>query len=837
MAVPVHCTHPGQNILNERMFQAKPKRARLLSALLIVALAAFLGLLVDWRAPGISRYAKDWLMQQRGPLPVPDDIAIVAIDEKSIGAYGRFPWPRDVMAKAIAALKANDPKVIAVDVLFADPTTPENDDALLRSIANAGNAVLGAQLVDSPVHGGPTTWLMPLAPLAHAAASVGHVNVQLESEGTARQIAVQASDDAGKTLRAIPVEAVRVGDRVPEQGVTFTGTALIVGARSIPLEISPASVLLSSSGSPAPERLQTGRMNIDYIGPAGSFEPVTYSLVDIVQGAVPGARLRGKYVLIGATAASQGDRVSSPFLHHTDAHADQHGVLMPGVEVLANALNTILRARFYSDTGDWAAFFWAALIASITLFALEHAQGRLEFARQAGVLLLVGITVILVAYLEFTRLLVFPPLVPGLVSFASAGILGLLWRNLAASSRLDESIKGLSQSSAILVAPPGEAEAPEPTWLPQGLEWKAQKIGELNTRLIERAKFVDQALRSVEDGLIMATPEGIITFANRSAGAILQAPPETLAGQNLLDRLALSNGDLLRRLVVDRARVEREIEIPGSHSRRFILRMAAVSNGDSGPISGIVASLSDVTRQHELQQTKNDVIALVSHEMRTPLTAIQGMTELLANYEMDPARRKEISSAINGEVKRLTCMITEYLDITRLESGATPLRKTPAKVEPLLQRIVLLLGPIAAQRKIRLSLTLSPGLPVVFADIDLLCRAVENLVSNAIKYSPEGTEVSISAVPDREGVAISVADQGYGIPESDLSRVFEKFYRVPRVEDADVPGTGLGLAFVREIAELHGGAVNATSHVQAGSTFTLRIPRGEGGDSNSTLEK
>jgi two-component system phosphate regulon sensor histidine kinase PhoR len=266
--------------------------------------------------------------------------------------------------------------------------------------------------------------------------------------------------------------------------------------------------------------------------------------------------------------------------------------------------------------------------------------------------------------------------------------------------------------------------------------------------------------------------------------------------------------------------------------------MAAVTANEdsSGLVSGIVASLSDVTRQHELQQTKNDVIALVSHEMRTPLTAIQGMTELLANYEMDPVRRKEISSAINSEVKRLTGMITEYLDITRLESGATTLRKKPVKVEALLQRIVLLLEPVAAQRKISLRLTSSPGL-VVFADADLLARAVENLVSNAIKFSTASTEVSITADQHQEGIAISVADHGYGIPEPDLTRIFEKFYRVPRVEDADAPGTGLGLAFVRDIAELHGGTATVTSQVHVGSTFMLRIPRGECGDSNSTLER
>jgi len=111
------------------------------------------------------------------------------------------------------------------------------------------------------------------------------------------------------------------------------------------------------------------------------------------------------------------------------------------------------------------------------------------------------------------------------------------------------------------------------------------------------------------------------------------------------------------------------------------------------------------------------------------------------------------------------------------------------------------------------------------ADPDLLSRAVENLVSNAIKYSPPDTEVSVSATAGDAAVLISVADQGYGISEQDLNRIFDKFYRVPRVQDAGVPGTGLGLALVREIAELHGGSVTVVSKLNAGSTFMLRIPR------------
>lgn len=804
------------------MLQDKRTRGKVVPAVLIAVLSASLGMLMDWRAPGIGRYSKDWLMRERGALAVPSDIAIVAIDEKSISAFGRFPWQRHVLAKTLEVLRGGDPKVIAMDVLFPDPTSREDDAALARAIADAGNVVLAAQLEESPSQPGSTTWLNPLPAFAGAAAGVGHVNVQVESEGTARQIAVQAADDAGETRFAIPVETARVGDRTPPQGVSFTGRALVMGNRSIPLDVTPAAVLVGQVGGRPAARLPTGRLTIDYIGPAGSFGPVTYSLIDVVQGAVPPGRFRDKYVLIGATAATLGDRVASPFLHRTD----QDGVLMPGVEVFANALNTILRARYYSETGDIGAFLWAVLIAAVTLFAVERAQGRPEIVRQAGALLLTGAAVLLAAYLEFTRLMIFPPLVPGLIAFASAAVMGLLWRSLAASSQLEESIARLSQSSGILAAPPGETEPPQRSWLPHGLEWKAQKIGQLNAGLVARASFVDQALRSVEDGLIIAAPDGTITFANRSAGGILQTPARVLTGQNLLERLGLADEDLLRRLVVDRARVEREIAMQDNRARRYVLRVSAVEAGEEGggQVVGIVASLSDVTRQHELQQTKNDVIALVSHEMRTPLTAIQGMTELLANYEMDPERRKEISQAINGEVKRLTGMITEYLDITRLESGATVLRRTPSKVEALLRRTQLLLEPVAAQRGIRLVLALQPDLPAAFIDVDLMGRAVENLVSNAIKYSPVGTEVAIGAAREQEGIAITVTDHGYGIPEPDLARVFEKFYRVPRVEDADVPGTGLGLAFVREIAELHGGSIGATSRVNHGSTFTLRIP-------------
>lgn len=428
------------------------KSAAIASTLAIIVVSALLGMLIDWRAPGIGRYAQDWLMRARGTLPVPEDIAIVAIDDNSIARLGRFPWPRSVMARTISAVSTAQPKAIALDVLFADSTAGGEDRALESSIAEAADVIVAAQLVEAPVPGGASAWLLPLPSISGAAAAVGHVNVLAESEGVARELLVRAADDSGRWFRAMPIETVRIGERVPEQAVVDTGRSLIVGLRVIPVQGAASPVVLGQdSGTRPAQILRAGRMAIDYIGPTGSFAPNTFSVVDVLEGRVRAAYLRGRYVLIGATAASVGERFPSPFVHQSDVQANQHGTLMPGVEVLANALNTILRSRFYSRTPDWLVFLWAALAAGLTILLLAASEGRYGMAKQLAVLGGMAGAVTLSSYMAFTRLLVIPPLMPGLVSFASAGLLGLLRRSLITSSRLDASIGAIANAGDLLL--------------------------------------------------------------------------------------------------------------------------------------------------------------------------------------------------------------------------------------------------------------------------------------------------------------------------------------------------------------------------------------------------
>jgi signal transduction histidine kinase/CHASE2 domain-containing sensor protein len=962
----------------------------------IIIVSAIGAMVFSWRAPGIGLYARDRLMQARGLLPPPDDIVIVAIDEASIARFGRFPWPRGLTAHALDTISSAQPKAIALDLIYSEPTESTDDAALVDAIKRSGNTVVAAQLLKSTYEDGtPTTdWLRPLPTIEEAAAGVGHADISTEADGEARELSLRKTDDDGQSLWSIAVETIRVGEGVNATSVRDESGVVRLGSHMIPTLQNASTVNFKSRDEKSRvDIVHPDPIVIDYVGPPGSFSHQTFSFADVLDGRVPPQSFRGKYVLIGATAATLGDHLASPFVHSEGVAGEQHGQLMPGVEVLANSMNTILRSRFYHEVPDWLAALFAALVAAAVLGSLAIAQGRFESAKQIGVLLSLLGVILVASYIAFAHWFIMPPVVPALFSFMVAAPLALLRRSLVTSATLDARIaeltgtdewsplsvpeavganhlhvnpasliarltgaktvaiyihkndavgryalvashgataiqslakdelqdavslaqisphysitennlpgaenlserfllEGEAQSvSGAHVLPLmfqiGETDGPkgalvigqfpaqelraetlrlcvevaaiylskvedEKTWtgassspwhLPHGVEWKARALGSLQRRLLARARFVDRALRSVEDGLIVADISGRIAFSNPRAAEILGIQERLLTGSDLFQRLreieqhkaedkqTIDRGarEMLMRLVIERAPVELEIRVGDTPPRYYMLRLSAVTTGDdgAGQILGLIAALSDVTQQHELQEMKTDVMALVTHELRTPLTAIQGMSEVLAQFEVDEERRREMHQAINEEAKRLSRMINEYLDITKLESGARPLRLVPVRIATIIERVLLLLDPLAAQREIRIVRRLAPNLPALLADADLIAQAFTNIIANAIKYSPDKTEIIVEARAASDALLIEIADHGYGIPAEALARIFEKFYRVPRLEDADAPGTGLGLTLVREIIELHGGRVMVESEPGVGSTFSVHLP-------------
>ncbi|MCZ6682108.1 MAG: ATP-binding protein [Planctomycetota bacterium] len=280
-------------------------------------------------------------------------------------------------------------------------------------------------------------------------------------------------------------------------------------------------------------------------------------------------------------------------------------------------------------------------------------------------------------------------------------------------------------------------------------------------------------------------------------------------GRSSKRRVELTIGDKVYALTLSEVSGERdETDAPAEHFR-------------------VVAVLRDITKQREAARHKSEFVAHVAHELRTPLSSIRAYTEMLVDGEAgDEATRAEYYEIIDSSANRLGRLIDNMLDISRIEAGTVRVNKEPVAVSMVVKDALDEMRPQAEEKKITLTDELIPVVYRILADRDQINRAVLNLVSNAIKYTPEGGKVQVCIKPHEENqtISIEVSDTGVGIPEDAMPRMFEKFYRV----DANrkmAKGTGLGLNLVKHIVEtVHGGKITLTSEVGKGSTFAMSLP-------------
>jgi signal transduction histidine kinase len=240
-----------------------------------------------------------------------------------------------------------------------------------------------------------------------------------------------------------------------------------------------------------------------------------------------------------------------------------------------------------------------------------------------------------------------------------------------------------------------------------------------------------------------------------------------------------------------------------------------------------LVTLRNITAVKENERLRSDMTSLMSHELRTPITSIQGFAELLLMDEEISGENREFLTIIASESQRLSKMLTTFLSVSKLEqSDKLEFQKTPVKLDSVVSEVVNDMQETARQKRIRLVEKANTHLPPVAADKSLISRAVAHLIDNAIKYSPERTSVIISTILETDFLRVVVEDRGYGIPKSEQEKIWQKFYRVAREGlDKQEESTGLGLPFVKEIIEQHGGEVEVESEVGFGSKFSLKLPR------------
>ena len=328
--------------------------------------------------------------------------------------------------------------------------------------------------------------------------------------------------------------------------------------------------------------------------------------------------------------------------------------------------------------------------------------------------------------------------------------------------------------------------------------------------VIERARRLEGALDLVGEGIVIVDLDGRRLFTNAAAGLLTDARHEEALVAAAVDA-ALAEG-------LEGRPAEQGIELFGPPTRQ--VTVAASPSGPGGGRLGAVVLVRDESRLRRLEAIRQEFVANVSHELKTPIGAIALLAETLAAAG-DPADAERRIALLVEEAHRLGRIVDDLLELSEVE-GRDHARE-PVDLADLVEESVRRLKPLAEQLGVRIELDLSRG-PACLADARQLGSAVTNLVDNALKYSDAGTPVTVSVRPGDGWADVVVRDGGIGIPQPELERVFERFYRVDKARSRDTGGTGLGLAIVRNVARAHGGEILVSSREGEGSTFTLRLP-------------
>ena len=349
--------------------------------------------------------------------------------------------------------------------------------------------------------------------------------------------------------------------------------------------------------------------------------------------------------------------------------------------------------------------------------------------------------------------------------------------------------------------------------------------------LITEQRCEASALTIVDDGVAIAYLDGTIALANsalRNFAEITQQQLETLDIFSLLDRFRTDVFDepaiAVSRVLQTGVDSERELNFD-QRNQILGLRISLLRENET-PI-GIAIFVRDLTRIKEYEKLKSDMISLMSHELRTPLTSINGFAELLTTESAISEQAKEFATIIANESQRMSRMINTFLAVTQLQrKDKQEVLKIPLRLDEVVRETITTLQPVAKKKRIRLVEQPAQRVPPVAADKSLITQVLKNLVNNAIKYSPEKTTVTVSTALEAQSVRVCVEDRGFGIPAESKDRVWEKFFRVVREgQEKDEESTGLGLSFVREVVEQHGGSVAVDSEEGRGSKFSFTLPR------------
>lgn len=350
--------------------------------------------------------------------------------------------------------------------------------------------------------------------------------------------------------------------------------------------------------------------------------------------------------------------------------------------------------------------------------------------------------------------------------------------------------------------------------------------------LIQRRKEqAEMAFDAVFDALygpaIQVDRDGIVQRINRSVSSIFQISKEEATGRPFLHVVRDHRVEEALRESLDECKsVSVDVEVVAAkHPGRYRVRIEPMQQPSAPGVHGAAVLLFDVSRLRFLERVRSEFVSNISHELRTPITAVKGFIETILEEELPQDERDRFTRIVKEEVDRLESLLVDLLDLSLLESDNKPLKREQIEIAPLVENILTVLQPQADKKDIHIDDRIPSGLPPIPVNKQMIEQAVYNLVENAIKYTGPGGSVQVEARRVAgDHFELSVTDNGPGIPSEHLPRIFERFHRVDQARTRSEGGTGLGLAIVRHIIQRHGGSVRAESRLGKGSRFIVTLP-------------
>jgi two-component system phosphate regulon sensor histidine kinase PhoR len=405
--------------------------------------------------------------------------------------------------------------------------------------------------------------------------------------------------------------------------------------------------------------------------------------------------------------------------------------------------------------------------------------------------------------------------------------LALAWGSSVLLSRRVRAIAAVAErySAGDLSQPARDYGTDEIGTVARVLDDSVREIASRSTQLDADRARMEAILGGMIEGVLVVDHHGRLQLVNAAARRMLklQNPPE---GRHYLE--IVRHPDIAAQITAalqgtPSDRLELTL-LPRQPDTVFVARTAPVQ---SAIARGAVLVLHDITDLHKADQIRRDFVANVSHELRTPLTAVRGYVEALLDDPSDPEEARRFLETIARHTLRMERLVRDLLRLARLDAGQETLERLPCSVESLFTGVAAELAPAIDARRQRVVLQIEPDAATVHGDPAKLHDALRNLLENATNYAPEAGTIVMGAARQGDRILLTVADGGPGVPDADLPRVFERFYRVDKARSRgarDPGGTGLGLAIVKHLVGLHGGRVAVANRPEGGAVFTVELP-------------